>query len=407
MTSTAALDHASTVRQINATLQGPVLAVLSELVPEVRRLPKRTALETVLDDMDLLERCFGAFRANPEQFRHLLIDRHKMPVEDAEALLECGRSLDQVVAMVVRTAAKRHFRSRLDGQNRSLRATPRRRREPADGVWGRLRTMISVSAAHSRPALSRGELLYLAIRDYLRHDWQVPIIPEYAQMSPSLVRRLGPRLLDYRLAEDIRRLRADPDHLPPPTPVIRAPSGAYRLPDGERERPQLPPPAPITTADKRITEGIAPLLADLVKNEDTDRRARLDEVLSKDGKRLRAGAFTAALLDPKVRGVLSQPEQTVLISSVLGSVNGLVGRMLVADMGFRPDQLAVFVLAAHAALGEERFLKAFGVPGRPDYVAKVVDRAKAARLGQHSSLPEISEFVTTLFAAAEAAGRQR
>ena len=115
-------DHRAVVRKINATLQGPVVEILAELVPDVRRLPKHGALEAILDDIELLDRCFQAFRSNPEQFRHLLVDRHKVSVEDAEALLECGRSLDDVVAMVVRTAAKRHFRTRLDGMNRSLRA---------------------------------------------------------------------------------------------------------------------------------------------------------------------------------------------------------------------------------------------------------------------------------------------
>ncbi|KAF0224098.1 MAG: hypothetical protein FD176_1496 [Rhodospirillaceae bacterium] len=131
MRSTTAIDHAAVVRKINATLQGPVIEVLAELVPEVRHLPKRNALEVILDDVDLLDRCFQAFRSNPEQFRHLLIDRRKVAVDDAEALLECGRSLDQVVAMVVRTAAKRHFRSRLDGSVKTLRQRPPRRNPSA------------------------------------------------------------------------------------------------------------------------------------------------------------------------------------------------------------------------------------------------------------------------------------
>lgn len=410
MRATTAIDHTAVVRKINATLQGPVVDVLAELVPEVRHLPKRNALEAILDDVDLLDRCFQAFRSNPEQFRHLLIDRRKVAVDDAEALLECGRSLDQVVAMVVRTAAKRHFRTRLDGTSKTLRPRPRR---PAQrGLLARLRALLSLAetqSAGSRPK-SRGEILYLAFQDYLRHDWQVPIIPEYCQMSPGMVRRLGPRLLDYRLAEDIRRLRADPDNPPPPTPVVEVVETTqggpgYQLP-GVLDSGRKGKPTPVTTVDKRVSDGMAPLLTDIVKTDDKDRRARLSDILSADGKRLKANAFTMTLLDPKVRALLPNAEQTVRVTGILGAVNGLVGKMLVGELGFRADQLAVFVMAAHGALGEDRFFKAFGLPGRPDYVGKMVERAKAADISQSSDLKSIADFVTTMFAAAEAAQKR-
>lgn len=123
-------NRAAVVRRITATLRGPVLDVLGDLVPEVKRLPRRGALEAILDDIDLLHRCFLAFRASPERFRHLLVDRHKVRVEDADALLECGRSLDLVTARVVRTAAKRHFRRRLDGPVKALNTRPGHRPPP-------------------------------------------------------------------------------------------------------------------------------------------------------------------------------------------------------------------------------------------------------------------------------------
>ena len=135
-------DHESVVRKINATLQGPVIDALAELVPDIRRLPRRNALEAVLDDVDLLHRCFLSFRTNPERFRHLLVDKHKVSVADAEALLECGRSLDQVIAMVVRTAAKRHFRRRLDGHAKPLRNRPIRRAKRRD-LLSRLRDLLT------------------------------------------------------------------------------------------------------------------------------------------------------------------------------------------------------------------------------------------------------------------------
>lgn len=407
-------DHAVVVRKINTTLHGPVVDVLCELVPEVRALPRDRALDAILDNIELLQRCFLAFRTNPEQFRHLLIDRHKVPVNDAEAVLECGRSLDQVVAMVVRSAARRHFRQRLDtsGTNTRRPKPATRDRVPVQrqNLMDRLRALLGQqSPAPARLRLrSQGDLLYAAVKDYLRHDWQVPIIPAYAKMSPGMVRRLGPRLLEYRLPEDIRRLIADPDNPPPPTPVVSGTPGgpAFQLPRQPSvwDEPDSPHAITDTTTPLPPAE---PVLGDLIKDGSTDQRARLSDILTADGKRLRADAFTLALLDPRVRDALPNPSQTVHITATLGQVNAVVGKLLVGELGLRVDQLAVFVMAARAALGEMPFNKAFGVPGRPDYVVKVIDKAKAAGISQDSELARISGFVTQLFASARAASTQK
>lgn len=384
-------DHLNVVRKITATLQGPVIAALAELVPEVRDLPRRTALDLILDDVDLLHRCFMAFRANTDQFRHLLVDRHKVAVEDADALLECGRSLDDVVAMVVRTAAKRHFRLRLDGSIK-----PRKRKTP-NSRRGLLTKLLALMTRHhprtkSGP-LTQGEILYNAFQEYLLHDWQVPIIPEYVQMNPGMVRRLGLRLLEYRLPEDIRRLRADPDNPPPPTPVVSDATTA-----GFQVAPTAPLPVSVTGSE-RASDGMAKI--DIGRPaRDKDERARLSEILTPDGKRLQAKAFANALLDPKVRDVIPNASNAISVTGKLGTVGAPVGKMLVGDLALRVDQLAVFLMTAHAALGDDNFEKAFGVPGRPDYVAKIVQRAQAANLGQASTNRQIADFITRLFAAA-------
>jgi hypothetical protein len=384
-------DHLNVVRKITATLQGPVIAALAELVPEVRDLPRRTALDLILDDVDLLHRCFMAFRANTDQFRHLLVDRHKVAVEDADALLECGRSLDDVVAMVVRTAAKRHFRLRLDGSIK-----PRKRKPPNSrrGLLAKLRALMTRHHPRTKSGpLTQGEILYNAFQEYLLHDWQVPIIPEYVQMNPGMVRRLGLRLLEYRLPEDIRRLRADPDNPPPPTPVVSDATTA-----GFQVAPTAPLPVSVTGSE-RASDGMAKI--DIGRPaRDKDERARLSEILTPDGKRLQAKAFANALLDPKVRDVIPNASNAISVTGKLGIVGAPVGKMLVGDLALRVDQLAVFLMTAHAALGDDNFEKAFGVPGRPDYVAKIVQRAQAANLGQASTNRQIADFITRLFAAA-------
>jgi uncharacterized protein YfaA (DUF2138 family) len=78
--------------------------------------------------------------------------------------------------------------------------------------------------------------------------------------------------------------------------------------------------------------------------------------------------------------------------------------MLVGELGLRTDQLAVFLMTAHSALGDKRFETAFGVPGRPDYIGRIVERAKVFKIGQGTTLPHISAFVLKMFKADKAAG---
>lgn len=384
------------------------MEALGELVPEVRRLPRRNGLEALLDDVDLLHRCFLAFRTNPDRFRHLLVNRHKVAVEDAEALLECGRSLDQVIAMVVRTAAKRHFRRRLDGSPKALRTRPFRR-QPRQTLLSRLTALLSLSPHPGQvyqPPKTRAETLYDAFQDYLLHDWQVPMIPEYCLLTPATVRRLGSRILDYRIAEDIRRLRADPDNPPPPTPLVgpeqqglagTALPAFLTAPKGAAAPPSAPPPTPVTAAEKRVSDGMAKLDYGPADRTAKDERARLGDILTIDGKRLKTSAFTIVLLDPQVRAAVPNSEQTVRLTAILGMVNGMAARVLVGELGLRTDQLAVFLMTAHAALGEKRFEAAFGVPGRPDYVGRIVERAKLFKLGQDTALTDIADFVLKSF----------
>ncbi|MDO8607949.1 MAG: hypothetical protein Q7R40_15555 [Phaeospirillum sp.] len=398
-------SHAQIIRQINLTLEGPVAEVMAQLVPELKKLPRRGVLEHVFDDPELLDRCFKAFRANVEKFRALLVDQHNVPVEQADALLACGRSLDDVVAMVVRTHAKRHFRKRLDGDSRALKPgrKPPKVKPEGGGLMERLVRLFAANQATPTPQRSRSEVLYDAIKEHLLHDWQVPLVQEYSTLSPQLVRRLGKRILDYKVPEDIRRLKENPNELPVPstrpdaipTFLLSAKGRAEAAKAAEKGKP-------IGLAPSGGASGDPVHMVKPVENAKpegtTDRRARLSEILTPDQKRLRAAAFTMILLDPVVRALLPNSEQTVRITSLLTEMGGLPAKMLVGELGLRADQLAVTALTLHAQLGEEMFRRSFGVPGNLDYVTKFVERAKAAGINQETPLPEIVDFLSKMFA---------
>lgn len=400
--------QARIVRQINLTLEGPVAEVMAQLVPELKKLPRRGVLQCVLDDPDLLDRCFKAFRANTERFHQLLVDEHDVAVEQADALLACGRSLDDVISMVVRTCAKRQFRKRLDGDARPLKASDRRPQVPK-GLLGKLMRLLSLSAPDPTTKRSRGEVLYDAMQEHLLHDWQVALVPEYSTLSPALVKRLGKRILDYKVPEDIRRLKDNPAELPVPS-TLPSEIPDFLLPPAARadKAKAAEKPKPIAA----VSGGDVAAPVHEVKAGGTaapaaagDRRARIAEILTPDGKRLRSAAFTMVLLDPTVRAELPNADQTVRITGLLAEMGGLSVKMLVGELGLRMDQLAVVALVTYDLLGEEMFKRSFGIPGNLEYVAKFVERAKASGINQDTALSEVSAFVRRAFANAPRAAQ--
>ncbi|MBI3445285.1 MAG: hypothetical protein HY055_07960, partial [Magnetospirillum sp.] len=188
-------DTATAVFRINGTLQGPVVDILGQFLPELKALPRDQAYDRTLDDLDLLTRCFQIFRRERPRFRYVLVDERRRPVAEDNVPLSCGRTLAEVIAMVVRTAAKRYFRRKL-----------------SPGA-ARAETLAAEAAPQPAKSASRSpaDELYDAIKAYLLHEWQVPLVPAYSEMNPALVRRIGAKILDCREPESLARLIADPD----------------------------------------------------------------------------------------------------------------------------------------------------------------------------------------------------
>ena len=159
-------DHNEAVRTINAALRGPATRILRGIVPDFAVIGEQEFFDTVMEDSALLHGCMQVFQVQREAFRALTVDSRGRPVNDDRVQLRCGRSVQDVVAMIVRTHAKRHFRRALGG-------------DPND------------------PA-SRAGRLYHALRDYLLHDWQVALVPHYAPLPVARVIEIGPGILDVR-----------------------------------------------------------------------------------------------------------------------------------------------------------------------------------------------------------------
>lgn len=370
------IDGGTAVRRVNESLQGPVAEILAQFVPELRRLPDGKAYERTLDDIGLLQRCFTAFRAQRDQFRAVLVDERQQPVSDDRAMLSCGRTLEQVVAMIVRTAAKRYFRRKLGAPgHHALHEAHLRQDIPAKGLVHRMASALAPTAppprrpaAQATPVRSKADELYDAIKEYLLHEWQVELVPTYADMSPSLARALGAKLLELRTVADLRRVVDDPDEA----------AKLFDIPAEDVTAAQAEPAA--ASAGRR------------------DDRARLSDILTPDGRRLRTEAFSAALLRPDVRAQLGSAPTGLRLTETLKGVGGMPAKLLVAELGLRIEQLAVILLVAHETVGAEVFGRIFGQPGETELVMRVTQKARLAGLTQRSPLDECAGFVRALFA---------
>lgn len=361
-------DTATAVFRINGTLQGPVVDILGQYLPELKALPREQAYDRTLDDLDLLSRCFQIFRKERPRFRYVLVDERRRPVNEDNVPLSCGRTLAEVIAMVVRTAAKRYFRRKL-----SPSAVARTEVE-------------AMPETHAQTAQrSPADELYDAIKAYLLHEWQVPLVPSYSEMDPALVRRVGAKILDCREISALERLIADPD-----APVHPAAEDGTPVPQAAAAAFAAPFVSPFAPAAKPQAAPLPPVVH--------PRTARLDDVLTPDHQRLRAEAFTETLLDPEVRAVLPNADQIVRIGDLLRGVGGQPATTLVEGLGLRKDQLAVMLMVAQDCIGSTVFGRLFGPRADPELVARIVERARLRGIGPTTEVIECAIFMRGVFA---------
>ena len=183
-----AVARDTAVRRITATLKGPVAEAFRQAVPALAQIEHGEFYDSVMGNGELLSACLTIFHKRRDAFAHLLIDVQNRQVNDDFVQLRCGRSVHDIIAMVVRSHAKRQFHRTLGG-------------DPAD------------------PA-SRANRLYRAINEYLIHDWQVALVPYYAPLPVDRVVELGPAILDAHDAESLERIAAgQPVVVSAPAPI--------------------------------------------------------------------------------------------------------------------------------------------------------------------------------------------
>ncbi|MBF0270378.1 MAG: hypothetical protein HQL44_17495 [Alphaproteobacteria bacterium] len=372
-------DGAS-VKTIRETLQGPVIQTLRRLIPELGQASGEAAYDLALANIPLLDTCFKTFRAQRDRFNHILKDKSGRVIGDDTGLLACGHNLEAVIAMIVRTAAKRYFRHHLGLEKKT------------GGLLGKVRSRLS--STQTKPK-GLAEELYDSIKGYLLFEWQVPLVPSYAKLTPAQVSQLGNQLLQY--TDEVQLAKAA--GLPLPADMLRAKEPevpartqtAKSAPPRAAGRPIAPPPL---VAAPRPVSAIAARAIPITQTAIPAAMPRQDP----GGKKLSGASFAPILELPQVQAATDPALHGINSVRIIDLVGAKAWTLLILTLGIRrKDHLAVMLLNAFALLGLQDFNRIFGNGANPALLEQLVEHVRPGEISAQTSLGEVIEFTLNLF----------
>jgi hypothetical protein len=283
-------------------------------------------------------RSFRAFHDNPQAFADLLRGPGDQPIGNDNEPLSCGRTLADVVSLIVRAVAKRYFRAKL-----GLKQSPAPAQKAPANLIDRLSQLLKPGPPPRkiRKIPSQSDRLFMAMRDHLLFEWQLRLIPHYVGLPLSLVQGLGSRILDFREIEDIQWMVRTGQMLPAP-----------------RHREQEDPPSATT--------------ARLEPAEQTER--------------------SSPPMTPKWAATPPGVDRERYVAAVLGRVNVKLAKRLLQELGLNPRELAVVLLCAYQSLPKADYQR-FGASAPDSHEAnRFIAAALTARFGRNTDPATCAEF---------------
>lgn len=406
-----------TVKVVRETLKGPVIQTMRRLVPDLAQVSAETAYDHALANLGILEKCFKAFREQRDRFRHILVNKSGQVVTNDTGILSCGHNLEVVIAMVVRTAAKRYFRHHV-----GLHKTPKFT-SAQSGLLGKMKKALASSTNEK----SMAEELYECIKGYLLFEWQVPLVPTYAKLSPEQVTNMGRKILNFT---DVAALSKAVGLPVPASAVLAAASNQPARPisisaersasksTGMRPRPAspmpeirplpanesvkivplerpAPPPQPMTM--QPIALRSTPIAA-------SSAPARTGATQAPGGKKLSGASFESVLALPHVQAAIDPNLHGLASIRVIDLVGARAWAALILTLGLRrKDQLAVLILNTFGALGLQEFRRVLGNEANPEILDQLLEGVSEADISPNSSPSDIIGFVVKTFSPARTA----
>jgi hypothetical protein len=368
------------IGRVNDILRGPVVDVFRDHVPGLHGLSREHAFDMIMNNPELADCCFKLFRKRPELFEKIVIGPNAVPVTGETAPLICGRTLEEVVALVVRAIAKRHFRARFA----PLRPVLARKEPERVSLFKRILGIVWSEPPAPKPKrkATRADSLYQAMRDVLLYEWQVPLIPHYAPLPVPLVRSLGKRILEYREVAQLRELALH--GLPPEAATLH-------LPDGTGAEEAAPPPllpATTTVATSRPMQ-------------------RLPDGSAKPTSTPKAEVMWALSQTLQLPGLFGIDEAEMRRTVAHASAVSALAMAAISSSGMRMRDAVVFLCAIDRNVGHARMRELLGSTADPSFLRALVEHVKRQNIPGMQSPGEIREATVQLLDSMRSAGHMK
>ncbi|MDA8231028.1 MAG: hypothetical protein M0006_06795 [Magnetospirillum sp.] len=363
-------EDAANRKEIIRNIKGPVVERLVGLIPALAAYGD--VYTTVMASPDLLHGCLQVFRKNRESFQDLLVDDEGRPVTDDDAPLKCRRSVNQIVGMVVRSGCKAYAEKRWAASS-APQARPAVRAETRS-LLEKLAALVSgkwTEAEAPKPAASQADRFYAAIKDHLEHDWQVPLIPYFAELPVKLLHELGSGCTTLHNPEAIAQLADIGRHNM---------DQARKILSDQMMREML-------DTQPLAAKGVAFLGKDryeFLHSAVYDRMGEKFWDMCTDCDRLEA-------MEEKNAKDLEQMAEFLHIISA-ETINRLTDYLPLGH-------IAVFLRIASQRLGDEKFAEIFGAPGNKKLVKIFCEKTSAYKLDPAKPLEDLESRLPDLFGA--------
>ena len=215
MTSTDSPDAVAR-REVSRALKGPVAETFRKLLPPLASVPD--AYKAIMESPVLLDGCFKIFRAKRDIFAEFLVDVDGNPVAEDTVRLKCGRSVDEVIGMVVRTGmrsfAESHFGDPIDPAKVKAKVAPVKKPPQQSPLLrlvnvAKLAELFKRNHGQDRPppvGQSASGRFYTSIKEHLDFEWQVRFFPIYVEIPAHVFNKLGIGITRMDTEERLQKL---------------------------------------------------------------------------------------------------------------------------------------------------------------------------------------------------------
>ncbi len=356
-------------KAIVKAIRGPVTERVVKLIPALAGYGN--PYQSVVSNHDLLYACIQLFRKERGEFQDLVVGPDGQPVLEDDKPLLCNRTVDQIIGMVVRSGCKAYAEQRW-APEADLSAAPVAMKPEAKGLLDKLREMVKgkwSEAEQPKAAPSQAEMFYKAINEHLSFDWQVPLIPYFAELPLKLLIELGGGCTQLRNPEAIAQL---------------ADIGRHNM---EQARKIL------SDGVMREMLDIQPLAAKGVAFLGKETYDFLHSaVYEKMGENFWEMCTDCSRLEAIEEQNAKDLEQLASHLHIIGpeTINGIVKFM-------QFNLIPVFLNVASEKLGEEKFAEIFGIPGNKKLVKMFCEKTHSYKLDVDDPVSDLTNRLPDLF----------